>query len=230
VQTAEARRKKRATPQGGAISPLLANCYFRRFLLAWHDHGHLDKLDAHVVNYGDDFVICCRPGHAPAMARMATLTRLALEVNAQKTRIARLRDESFDFLGYRVGRFHRNEAPVYRRSAMAEGSKEPVRTHPPTDHAPVYADDPIARLRGSAACYAAGAANLTRGRGHHDLRPHPQLRRATNPSLVATASSWLSFRFTGAAACDGKNGRHSGWFAAANRTSDEQQSRPKRST
>ena len=56
VQTAEARRRKRGTPQGGVISPLLANCYFRRFLLAWHSHGHRDQLDAHVVNYADDCV------------------------------------------------------------------------------------------------------------------------------------------------------------------------------
>jgi RNA-directed DNA polymerase len=54
VQTAEARRRKQGTPQGGVISPLLANCYFRRFLLAWHSHGHRDQLDAHVVNYADD--------------------------------------------------------------------------------------------------------------------------------------------------------------------------------
>jgi retron-type reverse transcriptase len=56
VQTAEARRTKRGTPQGGVISPLLANCYFRRFLLAWHQHGHRDQLNAHVVNYADDCV------------------------------------------------------------------------------------------------------------------------------------------------------------------------------
>ena len=56
VQTTEARRTKRGTPQGGVISPLLANCYFRRFLLAWHGHGHQDELDAHVVNYADDCV------------------------------------------------------------------------------------------------------------------------------------------------------------------------------
>jgi hypothetical protein len=45
---------------------LLANCYFRRFLLAWKEHGHQQQLDAHVVNYADDFVICCRPGNAEA--------------------------------------------------------------------------------------------------------------------------------------------------------------------
>ena len=107
VQTAEARRTKRGTPQGGVISPLLANCYFRRFLLAWHSHGHRDELDAHVVNYADDFVICCRSGNAAAaLARMSALmTRLGLEVNTVKTRIARLPEESFDFLGYTVGRF-----------------------------------------------------------------------------------------------------------------------------
>jgi len=55
----------------GVISPLLANCYFRRFLLAWKEHGHQQQLDAHVVNYADDFVICCRVGNAEAaMVRM----------------------------------------------------------------------------------------------------------------------------------------------------------------
>jgi group II intron reverse transcriptase/maturase len=115
VQTTEARRTKRGTPQGGVISPLLANCYFRRFLMAWHGHGHRDQLDAHVVNYADDFVICCRPGNAPAaMTRMAALmARLGLEVNARKTRIARLPEEAFDFLGYTVGRFHGKDGRTY---------------------------------------------------------------------------------------------------------------------
>ncbi|MGA9088311.1 MAG: group II intron reverse transcriptase/maturase [Bradyrhizobium sp.] len=115
VRTTEARRTKRGTPQGGVISPLLANCYFRRFLLAWHNHGHQDQLDAQVVNYADDFVICCRPGNAAeAMARMSALmTRLGLQVNTAKTRIARLPEESFDFLGYTVGRFFGKDGRPY---------------------------------------------------------------------------------------------------------------------
>jgi group II intron reverse transcriptase/maturase len=115
VRTAEARRRKRGTPQGGVISPLLANCYFRRFPLAWRDHGHQEQLDAHVVNYADDFVICCRPGNAAtAMTRMSALmTRLGLEVNTVKTRIARLPEESFDFLGYTVGRFFGKDGRSY---------------------------------------------------------------------------------------------------------------------
>jgi group II intron reverse transcriptase/maturase len=155
VQTAEARRTKRGTPQGGVISPLLANCYFRRFLLAWHGHGHQDHLDADVVNYADDFVICCRPGNAAtALARMSALmTRLGLEVNTAKTRIARLPEESFDFLGYtdrpaargivRLPRLHgrsllrQGRAPVYRHPAVEEGGEEPAPTHPRADVASV---------------------------------------------------------------------------------------------
>ena len=115
VQTTEARRTKRGTPQGGVISPLAANLYFRRFLLAWHGHGHRDQLDAHVVNYADDFVICCRPGSAEAALTrtQALMTRLGLEVNTAKTRVARLPEEAFDFLGYTVGRYYGKDGRPY---------------------------------------------------------------------------------------------------------------------
>jgi RNA-directed DNA polymerase len=152
VQTTEARRTKRGTPQGGVISPLLANCYFRRFLLAWHSHGHRDQLDAHVVNYADDFVICCRPGNAEAaMTRMtALMTRLGLEVNATKTRIARLPEEHFDFLGYTVGRFHGKDGRPYVGTRPSRKSVKSLlrRIHARTTRQ-WYADEPestVARL------------------------------------------------------------------------------------
>lgn len=115
VQTAEARKKKRGTPQGGVISPLLANLYFRRFVLAWQLHGHQQQLNAHIVNYADDFVICCPSGKAvAAMAKMqALMTRLGLEVNTTKTRIARLPEESFNFLGYTIGGFYGKDGRQY---------------------------------------------------------------------------------------------------------------------
>ncbi len=50
----------RGTPQGGVASPLLANLYMRRFVLGWKVLGHAKRLNAHIVNYADDFVICCR--------------------------------------------------------------------------------------------------------------------------------------------------------------------------
>ena len=43
-----------------SVSPLLANLYMRRFVLGWKVLGYERRLDAHIVNYADDFVICCR--------------------------------------------------------------------------------------------------------------------------------------------------------------------------
>ena len=51
---------KVGTPQGGVISPLLANIYFRRFLVAWQTQGYAEKYQSQIVNYADDFVILCR--------------------------------------------------------------------------------------------------------------------------------------------------------------------------
>ncbi len=145
VRTTEARRTKRGTPQGGVISPLLANCYFRRFLLAWEQHGHQNQLNAHVVNYADDFVICCKPGNAEAaLARMkALMVRLGLEVNETKTRIARLPEESFNFLGYTFGRFYGKAGRPYIGTRPSRKSVKSLlrRIHERTT-SQWYADEP----------------------------------------------------------------------------------------
>jgi RNA-directed DNA polymerase len=59
-RTTRNRDEGRGTPQGAPLSPLLANLYMRRFILGWKVLGHEARLDAHIVNYADDFVICCR--------------------------------------------------------------------------------------------------------------------------------------------------------------------------
>lgn len=145
VRTATARRTRRGTPQGGVISPLLANLYFRRFLLAWREHGHLSDLDAHVVNYADDFVICCRVGNAgKAQARMkALMGRLGLEVNEEKTRIARLDEGNIVFLGYEIGRFYgRNGRPFIGTRPSQKAVKSLLRRiHDRTSHQ-WYPDEP----------------------------------------------------------------------------------------
>jgi RNA-directed DNA polymerase len=89
-------------------SPLLANLYMRRFLLGWKQQGWEQKLRAHIVNYADDFLILCRQKAAEAQAQMARMMeKLKLEVNQQKTRICHVPEESFDFLGYTLGRCYR---------------------------------------------------------------------------------------------------------------------------
>ena len=105
-RSTEARNRHRGMPQGATCSPLLSNLYFRRFLLAWERHGHRQRLDAHVVNYADDLVICCPPGNGEAAleAMRRLMTRLGLTVNEAKTRLARLPASRFDLLGYEIGR------------------------------------------------------------------------------------------------------------------------------
>jgi group II intron reverse transcriptase/maturase len=114
-RTTQAADTNRGTPQGGVVSPLLANLYFRRFILAWKKFGHEQRLQAYVVNYADDLVICCRPGNgAAAMAAFRELmTRLGLTVNERKSRLALLPEESFDFLGYTLGCFYGKDGRSY---------------------------------------------------------------------------------------------------------------------
>ena len=105
-RTTRAKDAKRGVPQGAPISPLLSNLYMRRFVLGWKVLGHERRFGAHIVNYADDFVICCRRGHAQAaMAVMRTMMeRLGLAVNESKSGIRRIPDESVEFLGYTIGR------------------------------------------------------------------------------------------------------------------------------
>lgn len=100
----------RGTPQGAPISPLLSNLYMRRFVLGWKRHQGI----GHIVAYADDFVILCRNRAEQAREQMEELMeRLKLKVNAQKTRIARVPQESFDFLGYTMGRCYRHDGSPY---------------------------------------------------------------------------------------------------------------------
>jgi group II intron reverse transcriptase/maturase len=129
IRSTLARNTNRGTPQGGVISPLLANLYFRRFMLAWYGGGHAQRLQAEVVNYADDFVILCREGMGTeAMATMRRLmAKLGLTVNEKKTRLVKLPDERFDFLGYTVGRFYGYQGRPYWGTAPSMKSIKRLR-------------------------------------------------------------------------------------------------------
>jgi len=107
-RTTEAKRQRRGIPQGAPISPLLANIYMRRFVLGWKRLGLEEGLGTRIVSYADDLVILCRLGRAEeALSQLRRLmAKLKLAVNEDKTRICKVPDEAFDFLGYTFGRLH----------------------------------------------------------------------------------------------------------------------------
>jgi RNA-directed DNA polymerase len=98
------KRHKRGTPQGGVISPLLANLYMNRFLKYWRLTEQEHKLKAQVIAYADDFVILSRGCAEQATAwTREVMIRLGLSLNEAKTSIRNARKERFDFLGYSFG-------------------------------------------------------------------------------------------------------------------------------
>ena len=110
-RTTRNKDEGRGSPQGSPLSPLLANIYMRRFIVGWKTLGHERRLDAHIVNYADDFVICCRGTADEAMATMREMmSKLRLTVNEKKTRLCHVPEETFDFLGYTIGRCHSPQA------------------------------------------------------------------------------------------------------------------------
>ena len=104
-RTTRNKDEGQGTPQGAPLSPLLANLYMRRFVLGWKTLGHEQRLQARIVNYADDFVICCKGTAEQAMLTMRNMMeRIKLTVNEQKTKLCRVPAETFDFLGYTFGR------------------------------------------------------------------------------------------------------------------------------
>lgn len=108
----------RGTPQGGVISPLLANVYLNGL-----DHAvnKNPKLEAKLVRYADDFVLLTKPGRAAGLQERLKvyLDRKGLTLNAAKTRLLDIRQESLQFLGFairwqqsrRTGRCYPNVEP-----------------------------------------------------------------------------------------------------------------------
>jgi len=94
----------RGTPQGGVISPALANLYMNRMLKGWRQTKRGERFRARLVNYADDFVILSRGKAAESLEwTRGVLERLELTLNEKKTSIRNARGERFDFLGYTFG-------------------------------------------------------------------------------------------------------------------------------
>lgn len=99
------RRSREGTPQGGVISPLLANIYLHWFDKVFHRRdGPANWAKAKLVRYADDLVVLARYQGPRLVGFVETKIEdwLGLKLNREKTRIVNLNEEgsSLDFLGY----------------------------------------------------------------------------------------------------------------------------------
>ncbi|MGB6981267.1 MAG: group II intron reverse transcriptase/maturase [Methylocella sp.] len=135
TRTTEARDNRRGIPQGSPISPLLANLYMRRFVLGWKKLGLEKSLGTCIVTYADDLVILCRKGKAEeALQRLHEIMgKLKLTVNEEKTRICKVPEGEFDFLGYTFGRMY--SAKTGQARLAQRPSKKSIKRAVETIHA-----------------------------------------------------------------------------------------------
>lgn len=100
---------KKGSPQGGVISPLLANIYLHVLDSYWENHKELGV----IVRYADDAVIVCRTRKDAESAfehLKRIMTKLKLTLNPQKTKIVDMNKESFDFLGFCYQKFGKTKS------------------------------------------------------------------------------------------------------------------------
>lgn len=120
------KRNDKGTPQGGVISPLLANIYLHWFDKAFHrTDGPAHWAKARLVRYADDFVVLAR--HQSQRLRQHIEDKLEkwlkLELNREKTRVVNVRKESLDFLGYTFCYVHSRLYPGTKVLSMRPSAK-----------------------------------------------------------------------------------------------------------
>jgi len=206
------RKMQAGTPQGGVISPLLANLYLHWFDKLFHGrNGPAQRYGARLVRYADDFVVLARRND-PDLWRWIEETlsgRFRLRVNREKTRLVSLRsprsDDVLDFLGYRfawrrVGRrgFHRltmNPSPSALQAAR-DAVRGAVATRQGFIPLPVLAASIRDRFRGWWAYFGHGDDRTVLYRMQHFILHrfyrHCQ-HRSQRPVKPPTGVTWYRF-------------------------------------
>src|SRR5579862_2470737 len=136
-------RSKQGTPQGGVISPLLANLYLHWFDKLFHRaDGPAQWANAKLVRYADDFVVLARYQGDRLTGWIESKLEgwLGLEINREKTRVVRLKEEgaSLDFLGFTFRYYDDLQGRGWRYLHVGPSAKalkkEREKLHEKTDH------------------------------------------------------------------------------------------------
>ena len=110
------KKNQSGTPQGGVISPLLANVYMNLLdRIVNNPKGYFHRHDLRMIRYADDFILMSQHINQEVIDKVHNyLHRMELFINADKSKLVRAKEESFDFLGFRF---------CYSRSISFKGSK-----------------------------------------------------------------------------------------------------------
>ena len=199
------------TPQGGVISPLLANVYLHWFDKRFHaSDGPANFAKARLVRYADDFVVMARYQGPQLVAAVESLLEqwLGLTINRTKTRIVDLNEEGtyLDFLGYQFrylrDRFGRDRKYLHWGPSMKSLKRERAVLSAMTASCwnwkpiPTLIEDINRHLRGWLGYFSKGyPREAFRGIGYH-LRKRVQQhlsRRSQRPFRRPEGESWYAF-------------------------------------
>jgi len=171
------KRATRGTPQGGVVSPLLANIYMHRYIKAFRRYGLDQKYGAQLVTYADDLVVLCRHGAQEVLEKTrGWMASIGLALNEGKTCVRNARCESFDFLGYtfgpmyspRTGGRYNGARPSKKAIASIKGAiRRRLRTG---NHAPWA--EVVSRLNRTVRGWAAYFCYGSLAKARHDVQLH----------------------------------------------------------
>jgi group II intron reverse transcriptase/maturase len=177
----------KGTPQGGVISPLLANIYLH-VLDSWWEERHAGV--GRLYRYADDLVVVCRTQQQAVAAQKIIgriLEWLKLKLHPDKTRLVGMADEGCDFLGFH---FHKKPSKRTRRLVPYAWPSGKARRGV---CAKIRPQSERGRLRGALAALVAGLNRVLRG-GRHDCRVGHATKQLADLDRDVRLRRWIFLR------------------------------------
>lgn len=125
------KKNKKGTPQGGVISPLLANIYMNLLdRIVNKPDGYFGSKGIKMIRYADDFILMAKQINHEVLHRIyGLLDRMGLTINKEKSKLVKARENPFDFLGFTI-RYDRsiyNNQGRFRNIKPGANSEKKVR-------------------------------------------------------------------------------------------------------